>query len=85
MGACHTVNLRSHPLVATAPLAQPPPRARQGRARPRVHDSHSSGLPQSMLNSWGPTDRDSTRESYVSSLVFLIFYSSVVQYVVLHD
>lgn len=74
-GACRTVNLRSHHLAATAPPAQPPPRAQQGHARLRVHDSHSSGPPQSMLNSWGPTDRDSTRESYVSSLVFLMFCS----------
>lgn len=65
-GACHTVNHPSPPLVATAPLAQPPPRARQGHARPRVHDSHNSGPPQSTLNSWGPMDRDSTWESYVS-------------------
>lgn len=73
--ACRTVNLRSHHPAATAPLAQAPPRAQQGHARPRVHDSHSSGRPQSMLNSWGQTDRDSTRESYVSSLVFLMFCS----------
>lgn len=65
--ACPTVNPRSLHLVATARLAQPPPRAQRGHARPRVHDSHSSGPPRSMLSSWGPTDRDSTRESYVSS------------------
>lgn len=64
--ACHTTNRPSPPPVATAPLARPPPRARQGRARPKVRDSHSSGPPQSTLNSWGPTDRDSSLESYVS-------------------
>ena len=73
MGACHTVNHRSPPPVDTAPLAQPPPRARQGHVRPRVHDSRSSGPPQSMLNSWGPMDRDSTRGSYVSNSVFCCF------------
>lgn len=70
MGACHTVNHRSPPPVDTAPLAQPPPRAQQGHVRPKVHDSHNSGPPQSMLNSWGPTDRDSSRGSYVSNSLF---------------
>lgn len=72
-GACHTVNHRSPPPVGTAPLVQPPPRAQQGRARTRAHDSHYSGLPQSMLTSWGPTDRSSTRGSYVSNSRFCCF------------
>lgn len=69
---CHTVNLHSHPLVATAPPARPPPRGRQDRARPRVQGSLSSGPPRSMQNSWAPTDRDSTWESYVSNSLLYI-------------
>lgn len=69
-GACHTTSHRSRPLADTAPPARPPPRARRGRARPRVHDSHNSGPPPSTLISWGPMDRDSTRGSYVSNSVF---------------
>ncbi|XP_034063106.1 roundabout homolog 2 isoform X4 [Gymnodraco acuticeps] len=48
----------------TAPPAPPPLRAPQGHARPRGPDSLNSGPPQSTLNSWGPMDRDSTRENY---------------------
>lgn len=62
-GACRTVNHRSPPPVGTAPPVQPPPKAQQGHARPRAHDSHYSGPPQSMLISWGPTVRSSTRNN----------------------
>lgn len=69
-GACHTINHLSPPPAATAHPAQPPPRARRDRARPRVPGSRSSGPSRSMRTSWGPTDRDSTQASYVSEAAF---------------
>ncbi|MEQ2302926.1 hypothetical protein AMECASPLE_011656 [Ameca splendens] len=58
MDVCHTTNHHSPPLEATAPLVQPPPRARRGHARPTGHDNHNSGLPRSMLNFLGPMDME---------------------------
>ncbi|MED6294639.1 hypothetical protein CHARACLAT_023125, partial [Characodon lateralis] len=58
MDVCHTTNHHSPPQEATAPLVQPPPRARRGHARPTGHDNHNSGLPRSMLNFLGPMDME---------------------------